>query len=233
MTDEKFFAWLDGELDPAEAAQVEARVASDPELARLAEQHRAFAAKLRATFDSVLEAPVPQSLQDAATRTAEVVDLSARRDARAARDRAPVAQWAAIAATLVVGIMLGTLLDGTSNAPVKVRDNQVYAAAALDRALDHQLASAPQDGVRIGMTFRDQSGRICRSFTDPHSSGLACRAGEDWQVHGLFPAAEGQSGDYRMAAGPDPSLSALIDATIAGEPLDSAQERAAKARNWR
>ena len=34
MMDEKFFAWLDGELDPAEAAEMQKRVAADPELAQ-------------------------------------------------------------------------------------------------------------------------------------------------------------------------------------------------------
>ena len=39
MTDEEeFFAWLDGELDGAAAARIEARVAADP---MLAEQARA------------------------------------------------------------------------------------------------------------------------------------------------------------------------------------------------
>ena len=35
--DEKFFAWLDGELPPAEAAEMEAKVVADPALSRLAE----------------------------------------------------------------------------------------------------------------------------------------------------------------------------------------------------
>ena len=35
--DEKFFAWLDGELSAPEAAEMEARVASSPELTALAE----------------------------------------------------------------------------------------------------------------------------------------------------------------------------------------------------
>jgi hypothetical protein len=87
--------------------------------------------------------------------------------------------------------------------------------------------------VRIGLTFRDQSGAICRTFTGEQSSGLTCRDGSDWRLRGLFAAPEGQAGDYRMAAGTDPNLAALIDSTIAGEPFDAAQEQAAKARGWR
>jgi hypothetical protein len=83
------------------------------------------------------------------------------------------------------------------------------------------------------MTFRDQSGAVCRSFTKPEASGLACRNGGRWQVRGLFAAPEGQSGPYRMAAGMDPNLAALIDSTISGEPFDAAQEKDAKAKGWR
>jgi hypothetical protein len=83
------------------------------------------------------------------------------------------------------------------------------------------------------MTFRDQSGTICRSFSESGASGLACRDGGRWQVRGLFAAPEGQSGAYRMAAGMDPNLAALVDSTMAGEPFDAARERAAKQRGWR
>ena len=38
--DERFYAWLDGELSGDEAAAMEARVAKDPELARLAREDR-------------------------------------------------------------------------------------------------------------------------------------------------------------------------------------------------
>src|SRR5437588_837249 len=57
MDDEKFFAWLDGELSSAEAAEMEAKVAADPELAGLAEQHRALGARLTGAFDPLVEWP--------------------------------------------------------------------------------------------------------------------------------------------------------------------------------
>ena len=42
VTDETFFAWLDGELDGEEAKRVVAEVDADPALAEKAEQHRAL-----------------------------------------------------------------------------------------------------------------------------------------------------------------------------------------------
>jgi hypothetical protein len=89
------------------------------------------------------------------------------------------------------------------------------------------------EGTRIVLTFRDPNGKICRSFSDAASSGLACQDGGNWQLRGLFPAAEGQAGDYRMAAGSDSRLASLIGETMAGEPFDATQERAARDAGWR
>ena len=102
------------------------------------------------------------------------------------------------------------------------------ASGQLEQALYTGLASAPGDeGARIGLTFRDASGDLCRSFTDDGAAGLACHQGGDWRIRGLFQASEGQQAEFRMAAGQDPRLAELIDSTMAGEPLDAAAERKA------
>jgi len=226
--DEKFFAWLDGELAPAEAADMEAKVAADPQLRQLAEQHRALGAQLRRAFDPIAGAPLPERLQ--VRPSADVIDFVA---AKRARTMPSLPQWAAMAATLALGIFVGTMVPQRDRAPVDVQGGKIYAAAALNEALDTQLASAPAGNVRIGLTFRDQAGEICRSFTASASSGLACRNGGRWQLKGLFAAPEGQGSDYRMAAGMDPNLAALVDSAMAGEPLDAAAEEAAKDKGWK
>jgi hypothetical protein len=230
MDDEKFFAWLDGELGPAEAAQMEAKVAADPELKRLAAQHRALGSQLRSAFDPVADAPVPEKLQAALRPSAQVIDFGA---AKRARSMPAVAQWTAMAATLAIGIFIGTRVPQETTAPVQAEAGKLYAAASLNRALDTDLASAPSGDVRIGITYRDSAGEICRTFAAPAGSGLACRNGSRWQMKGLFAAPEGQGSDYRMAAGMDPSLAALVDSTMAGEPFDGAAEKAAKAKGWK
>jgi anti-sigma factor RsiW len=227
--DERFFAWLDGELDPAEAAEMEARAASDPELRRLAEQHRALGRQLRETFDPIAAAPVPGRLETALHPSANVIDFAA---AKQARSISSMPRWAAIAATLAVGTLLGTLVPNRNSAPIEVQGGKIYAAAALGQALDTQLASAPAGEVRIGLTFRGHAGEICRSFTQTATSGLACREGGRWQLRGLFAAPEGQGGDYRMAAGMDPNLAALVDSTMEGVPFDAAAEKAHRDKDW-
>jgi hypothetical protein len=232
--DEKFFAWLDGELPAEEAARVEAEVAASPELTRLAEQHRAMQARLKGAFDPIADAPVPERLRQAIRPTStDIIDFAALKRARDARRFGSLPQWTAIAATLVIGVFVGTAIPQRSNAPVEVQGGKLYAASALSVVLDKQLASAPADDVRIGLTFRDQSGAVCRTFTQTQSSGLACRDNGRWQLRGLFAAPEGQSSAYRMAAGMDPNLAALVDSTMAGEPFDAGQEKAAKEKGWR
>lgn len=224
MTDEEeFFAWLDGELPPADAARVEARVAADPALAAEAQAHRAMGAGLRAAFDPVM---TPQHT---------IASLSARRAEHAAR-RVGVPQWAAIAATLVVGIGLGTMVGGggTTRSPIVVDGQRMVAAAALDRALTGQLASADQQGAgtRVGLTFRSGRG-LCRTFAAEAASGVACRNGDKWRIEGLFGADAAPAATYRMAAGGDPRLAALVDGMIVGEPLDAASEASARKSGWK
>jgi hypothetical protein len=235
VSDEQLFAWLDGELGEDEARRVEAAVAADPRLSALADEHRAMQARLTTAFATIAEAPVPDRLLAAARpQPSNVVDLpTGRREPSVVRG--PAVQWAAMAATLALGIFVGTMVPRQGGAPIEVAGSNIYAAAALDRALDTQLASAPSTAadVRIGMTFRDQSGRVCRTFTEARQSGLACREGERWQMRGLFAAPEGQSSEFRMAAGMDPNLAALVDSTIHGDAFDAAQEKAAREKGWR
>lgn len=231
--DEKFYAWLDDELSDAEAAAMEAKVAADPRLARLAEQHRELSQRLRASFGTVAQAPVPNRIAAAVTRPA-AMDVVV--GGRHRWDRRPPAlpRWAAMAATLAFGVALGVMVQAPGNGPLQVEGSDIYAAASLDQALETQLAGAPKAGaVRIGLTFRDRAGDICRSFTAGSSAGLACRDGDRWRLRGTFDIPEAQASDYRMARGTRPSLAALIDSTIADEPLDAEGEKAAKEGGWR
>jgi hypothetical protein len=236
VSDETFFAWLDGELGDEEAARVKAAVAGDPRLSALAAEHRAMQAQLRQAFDPLLDAPVPESLRAVLGNSpqAEVINFAEAKGRRDSRHWQSLPQWAAMAATLAVGVLIGAIVPHErANAPVVLHGGKIYAASSLGDALETQLASAPGGDVRIGLTFRDQAGIVCRSFTAPASAGLACRDAKGWQVRGLFAAPEGQGGAYRMAAGMDPNLAALVDSTMTGEPFDATAERAAKRRGWR
>ena len=241
VEEEKFFAWLDGELPPDEAARVESEVAASPELSRKAAEHRTMAAGLRDAFGSVEAQPVPDRLQAAAQAGSDtrVVDFAQARSVREAR-RAPSlwVQMTALAATLAVGVFAGNMLTGgvapAPSSPIEAEAGRLVASADLEHALYAQLASAPaESGPRIGLTFRDKTGAICRTFEDRAASGFACREGGDWRIRSLFQGPEAQTTDYRMASAGNPQLMEAVDASIDGEPFDAAQEKAAAERGWK
>jgi hypothetical protein len=230
MTDDPdFFSWLDGELPEPEASVMAGKVAADPELAAFAEQHRALNGRLAAAFAPILSAPVPGAIrQSAEPRSAEVIDFA---KASARRRQWSVAGLAA-AASMALGLAIGAAVprDGGS---FRASGLQLAAAGPLDRALDRQLADeGERGGIRLGLSFADREGRYCRSFTAQAQIGLACRSGDEWRIEGLVRAAP-DGGDYRMAAGQDPALAAIIDSRLAGEPFDAQAEARLIEREWR
>ena len=91
-------------------------------------------------------------------------------------------------------------------------------------------ADAP-GAARIGITFRTEDGRYCRTFSlvESATSGLACRERDEWIV--AMTAAHASGGEVRMASAP-PEILAVVDAMIIGEPLDAAAEASVRDAGW-
>lgn len=236
-TDEgRLMAWIDGELDSKAAAEVAAAVAGDPLLAEQVEAQLALAARLKAGFAPILTEPVPSAIS-AATKPpiAEIIDFAASRAKRdvariAVANRRPM-KWMAVAATLVIGLVVGRWTGLGVPPAIMEKGGVLVASGQLAKALDVQLASAQGDGPnRIMLSFKARDGRYCRSWELPEQKGVACRTGDTWRIAATVATTPG--GNYRMAAG-DSALMASVDAMIAGEPLNADQERAAKTRGWR
>jgi hypothetical protein len=218
ITDDMLMAYVDGELSDAKRLLVDSAVAGDPALFERLEKHRRLRAMMGGAFAGVLDEPVPERLV-AATKPSNVVSLSERR-------RGPPA-WAAIAATLVVGVVAGLAVPRSQ----PMIGSDFAAHGELATALDKQLASAPSGDVRVGLTFKTADG-YCRTFSQSSMAGLACRQGEGWKVR-MAVAQDAATSDYRMAAStPAPVLEAA-QALMVGEPLDAEAERAAAARGWK
>jgi anti-sigma factor RsiW len=247
FSDETVGAYADGELDAATSAALEAASAADPELAQRIARQRALRARVHRAFAPVLTEAVPERLlasardAPAAPHTAEVIALPLRRQAPRARWSWP--QWGAIAASLVVGALLGPLVLRAPAGPslVAASGGQLLAGGGLARALSAQLASnqPPDAPVRIGVSFRDHRGAYCRTFSLQEAAelaGLACRQGASWQVMALAESAApgAASGGYRQAGSAlPPAVAGTLDELIDGEPLDAAAEAAARARDWK
>jgi len=250
ISDEMLMAYADGELDLVARAEIEAAMATDPEVARAVERHRAFAANVRGAYQTVLEEPVPARLaalvaiDDETTAELPVVQLAERRAARdrraeiaaaaVARPRLP--QWAAIAASLAIGLLVGLFALREPAAPWEESGAGLVARGELDQALSTQLAgetAVPQ--VRVGISFRNREGAYCRAFhlqREAPLAGLACRDGGDWRLQVLAAAAR-QEGELQPAAAMPMAVLQAVDAAIDGEPLDAAGEAAAREAGWR
>jgi hypothetical protein len=242
--DEVLMAYADDELDARTRAAVEAAMASDPEIARRIAQHKALRRRLHSAFNRVLDEPVPARLlrvvrnDPAGPRKGNVVALPRR---RAARWGWP--QWSAIAASLIVGVIVGrlALISSRASGPILMRGGRVLASGALAAALSDRLAAdqSPADAVRIGVSFRSKSGEYCRTFAvaaPAALAGVACRAADAWHVRVLARTQAQGSGSaaYRQAGSSmPPSVIAAVGNLIAGEPLDAHAEAAARRQHWR
>lgn len=201
ITDEMLGAYADGALDADTQAAVERALTEDAELRRRLDAHRHLKDALSARYDPVAEEPVPERLRALISPGAEVADFAAAQERRAARRtlfRWP--HYGAMAASLALGLIAGQLVF-IGGAPVGMDEGTMVARAGLARALDTQLASTPGGDTRIGLTFADGEGRICRTFDRPDLSGIACREGEQWLM-AVAAAPTGTGGEYRQAAAP-------------------------------
>lgn len=227
---EMIMAYVDGELDLVTAKRVERAAEQDADLARRIAEERRLKERLAGHFTPVLDDPVPERL----TALLSGVDttLEQRRNGGALRGTRPrVVQWAAMAATLVLGLVVGQTLLAPSAGPVAVEDGTLVAKAELAEALDVQLASSQGEGsaTRIGLTFRDRDGVACRTFEATALSGIACRKGEDWQIRRSYPGAADTA--YRQASAGDIAEAAAD--MMQGSPLDAAGEERLRDAGWR
>ncbi len=245
--DDILMAYADGELDESLRGEVERAVRADPALAAIVEGHRALRRDVFAAFAGVIDEPVPARLQPPGQGPGKVLSLDAARNAKL-RAQAPLPtpspalprawpQWGALAATLVVGVLAGSLWFDSGDAGFVSADagGRLVARAQLDSALSRQLAGEPAAGspVRIGVSFATRDGGYCRSFQVGASAGLACRDGEAWRIS-VLKEAPASSGDYRQAASATPgAVLEAIDERIAGPAFDAAAERRARERGWK
>lgn len=237
--DEILMAYADGELNLVTRAEVESAMAVDPAVARAVERHRRIAAQVRGAYEAIEEEPVPERLAVlvAGHATAPAVDLAARHtDRRIAVGSWRLPSWAALAASVAVGLFVGMFLARSPAAPYEAVDGALVARGALEQALESKLASAPDESdVTIGISFRNRDGGYCRTFNLQHDasvSGLACRSGEAWHVQ-VLAASQVPAGDVRPASAMPIAVLQSVDAMIEGEPFDAAAEAAARDAGWR
>lgn len=225
ISEDMLMAYADGELDDRDRAMVDAALVQDKTLRARLEAHHRLRAKLSAAFDGALAEPVPERLRQAAPHAgAAIINLNERRPRWSARE------WGAIAASLAIGLVLGVGVMRQPAPLITAESGALAAGGALAQALNRQLASDEAGAVRIGLSFRDNSGAYCRTFDliNTQTSGLACRSGDGWEV--AMTAANHQT-EIRTA-GASAAILEAVEARIAGEPLDAEAEAQARAAGW-
>jgi hypothetical protein len=230
---ETLMAYADGELDAETRRAIEAEMAVDPQVAQQVQQHRAMRAEVGGAFAGVLEEPVPDRLLRAAKKSG----------AKAGQPRRQWSwrEWTSIAASLLLGVLAGRMLDrphSVSGIIASGVDGHIIASGPLAQALSEQLSSEDNKDIDIGLSFRAKNGEYCRTFGAYASNlvvGFACRDAEVWRIDMVATPPRTESrGDYRMASTqlPAPIVQAIAE-RMQGEALDADEEAVARQRRWR
>jgi hypothetical protein len=231
LSSEELSAYIDGELAGEEARRVEAEIVARPDLRAYVEQQRTLARALHDSFDAVLHASVPEALLNAVERPRR----GAWRETLASLIRPRAILWSGVpvAAALVFGLLIGMQFE-TGGDIVSV-GGTLTARGSLAQALNQELASQPSNQIAINVSFRDKSGRYCRSFQTASAAGVACNQAGRWQIAAVVRhAPEASAGAYQPAGSEMPDLVRnAVGAMIAGAPLDAAGERKARDAGWR
>lgn len=159
ISDSELNALVDGELDPARQAEIEAWLAGDPESASRVARYRAQNAGLHALYDDILNEDIPPKIA-AASRTR----------------RAGVPPWAAMAAAIalfVVGAAGGWIVRGeagvapvaqVADAPrIDTKELMVRAAMAHVVSYEDELRAVSTGGkAEVGDYLADRMGTPIR-----------------------------------------------------------------------
>ncbi|MDC7684567.1 hypothetical protein PQU92_14880 [Asticcacaulis sp. BYS171W] len=228
---EKIVAYVDGELNASDRAEIETLAASDSDIAAQIEAHRALSARLSAAFAPVGDEPVSAGLAallNAPEAPPEALKPADNVVAFAPRKLRPIyMQAAAMAACLVAGIAMTLAL--TPQGDFRQTNDGLIARGGLDRALSTQLAADANGPTRIGLTFADKAGALCRTFATASNEGMACRTDGKWHIE---VAARATTRTEFTQAG-SPLILQAVDARLDGDVFDADQERSARDSGWK
>ena len=241
--DDEIHAYVDGVLDADTSATLEADSRTDTALAARIAQQRELRTLLRAEFDPVLEEPIPQRLLDTLAGPAPGAAVmpigAARKEGARARPVWSIREWGAIAATLMLGVLVGQMaFHSPSGPPIETAQGRFVAAGFLDTALSTQLTGAAPESAaaRIGLTFRAAAGEYCRTFAlQTGAGGVACRRSGRWTVELLegTAAQPGAPGGFRQASSAlSPAMLGAINTLGAGDPLTAEEEKQRLGSGW-
>jgi hypothetical protein len=197
--DEKLMAYADDALAPAERAEIEDLVRSDPEAKRIVEAYQESARLARLAYAEVATEAIPDRLVQAAlgaeARSDNIVPLAARRKSPSFTPSGYAVTAMAACLALVIGAGGGAWFGQRTSGGISTTQHLTIGAIAPGTATSDLLEKRPsgaevalgtnKDAHRLSVlaTFRDRSNRICREVEvietgrepTPVAAGVACR----------------------------------------------------------
>ena len=251
MTDNmdlKLSAWLDNELDDAEARALEEQLESDAALRARLDAMQANDASLRKLYEAVDKQPMPQAVLDllesaGAAGSENVVELRPK-----ATQRAPLMPMALAASVGLLAGFLGVfLLNGAPQGgmdAVALHAGLVSPESPLHDVLEGSAAGevvplGDEVNAEVLFTFEDVEGGWCRQIRvdGSRSAGhaVACRSDSGWQIEAFGLASGVAVGEYQAASTAVPnSVSAAVDSLIgSGSTLSVDEEISLISEGWK
>jgi hypothetical protein len=249
ITDELLVAYVDDELDEAQRAMVRSVLDSNPQLCRREAEMRLSRDLLREAFPLQSDAPIPPSMDAAASRLAAACARPSSAPAPPFRFQNRRKYAVAAAVVFSVTAAAGYLVWRIGIAPVQ-QPVKGLMQIAPDTALRRVLESAPSAevtnvpaedaAVRAVLTFRAKDGRYCREFEilagSGGSTGIACRDHGEWHAEVMLSAAAAppDSNYYTPAGGSDePAVAEVAERLMQGDPLSAEEEARLLSSGWR
>lgn len=239
---ERLAAYVDGALEPEDAARVVMHLADSEEDRRQVDALNELNRLLAAAYAAPLAEPVPERIRRV---LAPAPRPSGFRLPESLRGWLMPAGMLAAAAglALVIGVSIGTWTSGPGQREVGPVAGDLHAVLEEAPSGDTVALETGREITMIG-TFRDGEGRYCREFealdgdSAQFSRGIACRDGpEAWIVavmvsEPLETPADALGGYLPAAGTTDAALTGALDALGAGPSLSPSAERALIGSGW-
>lgn len=228
-TEQKLAAFLDGAMGEADAAEFEARLASNPELAARAERWLANDRRISAAFAPVALEPVAPEMLDR-MGLGQPKTLSPARSA--ANDNSPWWRRHALPLGGAVAASLAAILLLTPRGSEAPQRDLSFALETGRSLAPVQLADGST--VTPTLTVRAADGRWCREYRQEAVVGLACREDGSWKVEAQGPGSGPADGsEIAVASGADGSaLDAGFKRIGASDALDGKTEAELISKGW-
>lgn len=232
-------AYLDDELEPATAAELDSRLAQEPALSARLAQLRALQSQLQSaatkTEGTQVPARIRELLQPQPSGIRALPHHLTRFSGNLRQGMAVAASLAAVAGLLLASQWQGGLDgDGTEDLLLAAALETLPSRATGWDVLDDERR------LRTVLSFPSVEGSWCREYilTDEDSAirGVACRDNSNWATRIAVPQALLPGGDeaaYRPAsAGDSDDIARFINQYAAGDVAGAEREAGLIARNW-